>query len=107
MATSIDDPSELVFDHRFDLEVDYKHILTDNQGRFPEVLRGNPALARNVIGKAIRQMKARLKRNLQRSWHGDDSGAWLSDYVSNCKLVSVLFEICLIMGLKWRDNLAT
>lgn len=63
IATYIDDPSELVFDHRMELEVDYKHILTDNKDRLPDVLKANPALARNAVEGAIRQLKERLKRN--------------------------------------------
>lgn len=63
IATYIDDPGELVFDHRMDLEVDFKHILTDNKERLPDVLQGNPALARNAVEGAIRQLKERLKRN--------------------------------------------
>ena len=63
IATYIDDPSELVYDHRLELEVDFKHILTDNKERLPAVLQGNSALARNAVEGAIRQLKERLKRN--------------------------------------------
>jgi hypothetical protein len=63
IATYVDDPGELVFDHRLELEVDYKHILGDNKERLPAVLQGNPALARNAVEGAIRQLKERLKRN--------------------------------------------
>ncbi|MGL6078639.1 DUF3825 domain-containing protein [Methyloversatilis discipulorum] len=63
IATYIDDPSELVFDHRLELEVDYKHILGDNKERLPAVLQGNATLARNAVEGAIRQLKERLKRN--------------------------------------------
>ncbi len=63
IAAYIDDPGELVFDHRMELEVDYKHILTDNKERLPDVLQGNQALARNAVEGAIRQLKERLKRN--------------------------------------------
>lgn len=63
IATYIDDPSELVFDHHFEFEVDYKHILVHNKERLPPVLQGNPALARNAVEGAIRQLKERLKRN--------------------------------------------
>jgi hypothetical protein len=63
IATYIEDPAELVFDHRLELEVDYKHILGDNRDRLPTVLQGNPALARNAVEGAVRQVKERLKRN--------------------------------------------
>ncbi|MHB8115492.1 MAG: DUF3825 domain-containing protein [Acidithiobacillus ferrivorans] len=63
IATYIDDPGELVFDHRYELEVDYKHILNDNKDRLPDVLQSNPTLARNAVEGAVRQLKERLKRN--------------------------------------------
>ncbi len=63
IATYIDDPAELVFDHRMELEVDYKHILSDNKERLPVALQSNPALARNAVEGAVRQLKERLKRN--------------------------------------------
>jgi hypothetical protein len=63
IATYIDDPSVLVFDHRLSFEVDFNHILTENTIRLPEVLRGNSSLARNAVEGAITQLKDRLKRN--------------------------------------------
>lgn len=63
IATYIEDPADLVFDHHFEFEVDYSHILNDNKDRLPEVLQGNNTLARNSIDGAIRQLKERLKRN--------------------------------------------
>lgn len=63
IATYVDDPGELVFDHRLELEVDYRHILGDNKERLPAVLQGNAALARNAVEGAVRQLKERLKRN--------------------------------------------
>ena len=63
IATYIDNPSDLVFDHRLELEVDYKHILVDNVERLPDVLREAPTLARHAVEGAISQLKERLKRN--------------------------------------------
>jgi hypothetical protein len=63
IATYIDDPAELVYDHRFEFEVNYDHILNHNRERLPTVLQGSPALARNAVDGAIRQLKERLKRN--------------------------------------------
>ena len=74
IATYIDDPSELVYDHRLELEVDFKHILNDNKERLPAVLQGNAALARNAVEGAIRQLKERLKRNYKLAvphWYND------------------------------------
>lgn len=63
IATYIDDPSELVFDQRLELEVDYKHILSDNKDRLPDILKSNPVLARNAVEGSIGQLKERLRRN--------------------------------------------
>ena len=63
IATYIDDPSDLVYDHRLEFEVDFKHILNDNKARLPPVLQGNSALARNAVEGAVRQLKERLRRN--------------------------------------------
>ncbi len=35
IATYIDEPSELVFDHNYEFEVNYEHILKDNIDRLP------------------------------------------------------------------------
>jgi hypothetical protein len=63
IATYINDPSELVFDHRYELEVDYDHIINDNIERLPDVLQSNASLARKSIDGSINQLKHRLKRN--------------------------------------------
>lgn len=74
IATYIDDPAELVYDHRLEWEVDHSHILNDNKDRLPPVLQGNSALARNAVDGAIRQLKDRLKRNYKLAvphWYHD------------------------------------
>ena len=74
IATYIDNPVDLVFDHRIDFEVDYNHILRDNLDRLPEVIRNNAALARNAVEGAIQQLKERLKRNYKLAvphWYND------------------------------------
>ncbi|QWL62120.1 DUF3825 domain-containing protein [Aeromonas jandaei] len=63
IATYIDNPSDLVFDYRLQLEVDYKHILVDNVERLPDVLKEAPTLARHAVEGAISQLRERLKRN--------------------------------------------
>ena len=63
IATYIEDPSELVYDDRYELEVDYDHILNENKERLPDVLQGNSALARNAVEGAIGQLRQRLMRN--------------------------------------------
>lgn len=74
IATYIDDPSELVFDHRLELEPDYPHILNGNKDRLPDVLKANPVLARNAVEGAILQLKERLRRNYKLAvphWYND------------------------------------
>ena len=63
IATYIEDPSDLVFDLRFSLEIDYRHILKDHSERLPPMLRDNLTLAQNAIEGAARTLKERLKRN--------------------------------------------
>ncbi|WP_208020474.1 DUF3825 domain-containing protein [Vibrio viridaestus] len=63
IATYIDDPSLLVFDYRYELEIDFNHILNDNRERLPEILQSNPVLARNAVEGAINQLKDKLRRN--------------------------------------------
>jgi hypothetical protein len=63
IATFTDDPADLIYDHRYDFEVQYEHIINDNEDRLPDVLQGNPQLARNAIEGAIAQLRARLRRN--------------------------------------------
>ncbi len=63
IATYIDNPSDLVYDHRLEIEVDYQHILQDNKERLPTVLQENPFLARHAVEGAISQLRERLKRN--------------------------------------------
>jgi len=74
IATYIDDPGELVFDHRFEFEVDYAHIVEGNKERLPPVLQEHPALARKAIEGAIGQLKDRLRRNYKLAvphWYND------------------------------------
>lgn len=63
IATYIDNPADLVFDYRLELEVDYQHILVENKERLPEVLQQNSTLARHAVEGAISQLQERLKRN--------------------------------------------
>jgi len=63
IATYIDNPSDLVYDHRLEIEVDYQHILQDNKERLPTVLQENLFLARHAVEGAISQLRERLKRN--------------------------------------------
>jgi cold shock CspA family protein len=75
LAEYFDDPSELIYDRRYELELDYEHILEDHlHDRFPEILRREPALARNALLGAERQIKDRVYRNYKTAvpqyWRG-------------------------------------
>lgn len=63
IATYIDDPSELVFDHSYEFDVQHKHICSHNKDRLPEILKSSDALARKAVEGAILQLKKRLRRN--------------------------------------------
>lgn len=75
IATYIDNPADLVYDHRLELEVDYRHILSErNIERLPQVLQENPALARHALEGAIQQLREKLKRNYKLAvphWYED------------------------------------
>jgi len=63
IATYIDDPSDLVFDHRLGIEVNHNHILNKNKDRLPDVLQSDSALAKNSLNGGIAEMRERLRRN--------------------------------------------
>ena len=63
IATYIDDTSDLVFDPRFDIEVNYDHLFEDNRDRLPEVLQNNRTLAISAIQGSIQLLKDKVKRN--------------------------------------------
>lgn len=90
IATYIENPADLVFDQRFDVETDYQSILYDSGDRLPQVLRGNPALARNALEGAVLQLLERLRRNYRLAvphWYENR--------------VQLLLPLCMI-----RDNIA-
>jgi hypothetical protein len=63
IATYIDDTSDLVFDPKFDIEVNYDHLFEDNKDRLPEVLQNNRMLAISAIQGSIQLLKDKVKRN--------------------------------------------
>ncbi|MDO4777007.1 MAG: DUF3825 domain-containing protein [Cardiobacteriaceae bacterium] len=90
IASYVDDPADLVFDHRLDVETDYHYILHESGDRLPQVLRGNPALARNALEGAILQLMERLRRNYRLAvphWYDNR--------------IQLLLPLCII-----RDNIA-
>jgi len=62
LAEYFDDPSELLFDRRLNLFINIDHIL-ENISRFPEHLRSNEFLARQLLNSAQAQTEKRVYRN--------------------------------------------
>lgn len=64
MAHYFDDPSELIFDTRMELRVNYEHMIQDNKSRFPVPFNsfGDYQLQTNLRG-AIENSKERVARN--------------------------------------------
>jgi hypothetical protein len=72
IPTYISDPSDLIFDTRLDLEVNYNHILDDNIARFPVELQNNKTMALRVLKGAIESLKDKIIRNYRLAvphWH--------------------------------------
>lgn len=63
IATYINEASDLVFDTKLDIEVNYEHIFDNNQERLPEVLKGNRVLAISSIKGSVELLKEKILRN--------------------------------------------
>lgn len=63
IATYIDDASDLVFDAKCDIEVNYDHLFDANRERLPEVLKDNQTLAIAAIQGSIELLKEKVVRN--------------------------------------------
>lgn len=63
IATYIDDPSSLVFDDRYEFEIDKRHILEDNRERLPLILQDNLTLALSALDGAVSMLQSRLRRD--------------------------------------------
>ncbi|MBD2091387.1 DUF3825 domain-containing protein [Microcoleus sp. FACHB-1515] len=63
VATYITDPGELVFDFGYEIDINYDHILEENQHRLPEILQQNRKVAISSIQGAVYLLKERIKRN--------------------------------------------
>jgi cold shock CspA family protein len=75
LAEYFDDPAELIYDRRLELQLDYEHILEDHlEDRFPEPLRSNVSLARNALIGTEAQIRDRVYRNYKTAvpqyWRG-------------------------------------
>jgi hypothetical protein len=66
IATYITDPTDLIFDLSYgdgQIEVNYKHIIDENQDRLPDILQNNDRLALISLKGAIESLNDRIRRN--------------------------------------------
>lgn len=64
MAHYFDDPSDLVFDIRFEIRENAEHIIQDNKERFPEPFRNMEIyLLQTIFKGALDNAKHRVRRN--------------------------------------------
>ena len=63
IATYIEDPTDLVFNTKLEIDVNYEHIYENNEIRLPEILRGNRNLAISSIKGAVELLKEKIRRN--------------------------------------------
>lgn len=63
LATYFENSTELVYDWKRELIVDYDHVIRDNGDRFPHNLGEQPRVARAALEAAIQAAKRRVKRN--------------------------------------------
>ena len=63
IATYIDNASDLVFDTKYRVEVNYEHLFNDSRDRLPDVLQDEPTLAISAFEGALQLLKERVRRN--------------------------------------------
>jgi cold shock CspA family protein len=63
LANYFEDPSELLYDPRFNLVVDMEHVIGDNKERFPQALQDNEFALQGAVHGAINAAKKRVRRN--------------------------------------------
>lgn len=63
IASYIDDVRDLVFEPTYTIEPNLEHILTHNEDRLPDLLRGNIRMAENVINGELQSLVGRIRRN--------------------------------------------
>jgi hypothetical protein len=72
IPTYVSDPSELIYDTRIELDINYEHILGDNINRFPLELQNNQTMALRVLKGATESIKNMIMRNYRIAvpqWH--------------------------------------
>lgn len=61
--TYIQDPKDLVFNTKLDIDINIEHIINDNSMRLPEILQTNKRLAMTSITGAVESIKSKVARN--------------------------------------------
>jgi hypothetical protein len=63
LPTYIDDPSDLVFNTKLEIEINTDHIIDTNKDRLPLSLQDNKRLAMMALNGAIESIKSKVIRN--------------------------------------------
>ena len=63
LATYINDASDLVFDTKLEIEVNFEHIIDQNTDRLPIEIQTNRRLALTAIKGAVESIKSKVVRN--------------------------------------------
>lgn len=63
LPTYINDPSDLVFDTKLEIEINTDHIIETNKERLPLSLQSNKRLAMVALNGAIESIKSKVIRN--------------------------------------------
>lgn len=92
-ATYFDDPSDLLYDPRLDLRVQYEHIVNDRVERFPLSLRSDERRRTEATRIAVERAKFRVEQNYKTAipqFHWDRASG--SDLAGTLQL---LLPLCL------------
>lgn len=63
LASYIEDPADLIFDTRLDIDINLEHIINENRHRLPFDLQTNDRLAQVAIKGAMESLRSRIIRN--------------------------------------------
>ena len=62
-ASYFDEPSDLLYDPRLDLRIQYEHIVNDNVDRFPENLQQDEQRRVEAVRQAVKHAEFRVQQN--------------------------------------------
>jgi hypothetical protein len=91
-ASYFDDPSDLLYDSRLELRVQYEHIVNDNVDRFPEDLRQDGVRRSEAVRQAIKHAKFRVQQNYKAAI---PEFYWQTKEVSDPGKLQLLLPLCL------------